>query len=66
MVKYLVRQGANLKLKANTGMNCMHIAAKGDNPRIIHYLLQTGEFWIDMADENRCTALHWACLEGSY
>jgi ankyrin repeat protein len=55
-----------LKLKANTGMNCMHIAAKGDNPRIIHYLLQTGEFWIDMADENRCTALHWACLEGSY
>jgi len=66
MVKYLIRFGAEITQKGANGITCLHLAAKGDHPRIIHFLLDSAQFWVDMPDENRCTALHYACLEGAY
>lgn len=33
---------------------------------MVHYLISQGIFEVDSIDYNGCTALHWACLEGSY
>ena len=66
MVKYLAWFGADIMQKAANGATCLHLAVKGDHPRIIHYLLESRDFWVDLPDENRCTALHVACLEGAY
>lgn len=33
---------------------------------ITHYLISNQIFDVDAIDSNGCTALHWACLEGSY
>lgn len=62
----LLSAGANIHQTVNQGVNCLHLAAKSNSVCITHYLISNKLFDIDCIDQNGCTALHWACLEGSY
>lgn len=62
----LLSAGADLKLTLKHGVSCLHLAAQANNVRVVHYLLSQKFFDVDSTDHNGCTALHWACMEGSY
>jgi ankyrin repeat protein len=62
----LMKFGADVKEVNSSGINCLHIAAQGDKPKVLHFLLINKFFDIEETDINGCTALHWACYSGSY
>jgi len=66
MFLLLISAGADLSKNLKTGINCLHLAAQSNNVKVVHYLLSSQLFDVDSVDDNGCTALHWACLEGSY
>lgn len=62
----LVSAGAEMKSCLAAGVSCLHLAAQSNNVKTVHYLLSQGVLPVDWLDNNGCTPLHWACLEGSY
>eukprot|EP00347_Sterkiella_histriomuscorum_P015541 403356641 len=58
--------GGDLQLANNQGINCMHFASQGNQPKVLHYLSQNHNFSLEEYDANGCTPLHWACVSGSY
>ncbi|CDW91601.1 dhhc zinc finger domain containing protein [Stylonychia lemnae] len=66
IMQMLQRFGGDIQIVNNQKINCLHFAAQGNQPKIIHYLLRNGYFEVDTPDINGCTALHWACISGSY
>ena len=65
-VRYFVDMGADVKLKDNLGMNCLHIAAKNGNFSLCKTLIDEYKFNVDMADNEGRTALHHSAINGSY
>ena len=73
-VKFIIEQAKNYKIKIDfnsqdkQGKNCLILAAKMRHEKLAIYLLeQAGEdknFNINLADENKMTALHYACALG--
>lgn len=79
LLKRLVSLGGDIAAKNSHSIDCLHFAAQGNQPRILHYLLKNEHFRGDMSlkasglhfrserqDVNGYTALHWACHSGSY
>jgi ankyrin repeat protein len=63
----LANIGADLVAATQNGVNCFHFAAKADDVRILHYMVSKRVLTdVDMMDYAGCSALHWACLDGSY
>ena len=61
----LMKNGATVEAVTNLGKNVLHMAAEGNQPSMIIYLIsQHGQDILSM-DENGSTPLHWACYSGS-
>ena len=66
IVKLLKKLGAKIETVTNLGKNVIHIAAEGNQPSMLLYLLLNEALDIYSVDENGSTPLHWACYSGSY
>ena len=64
MIKLLLFYGASLRGKNKYGLNCMHVAAQGDQALSLVFFRDKG---IDPEERDfgGNTALHWACYSGS-
>ena len=58
--------GADIKLKDDSGMNCLHIAAINLHLNLCKILIEKYQFDVDMADNEGRTALHIAAENCSY
>ena len=58
--------GADIKLKNDSGMNCLHIAAINLHLNLCKILIEKYQFDVDMADNEGRTALHIAAENCSY
>ena len=61
VIKELLELGANMQVKNAYGLNCMHIAAQGNEPISLYYFKQLGLSLISR-DKRGSTPLHWACF----
>lgn len=65
-VNLLKDNGAKIEVTTNIGKNAIHLAAEGNQPSMILYLMLNEALDINSVDENGGTPLHWACYSGSY
>ena len=66
MIKFLFENGADFKCKTTTGVNTLHMAAQGNQPKVINALLYEYEcFDINCVDNSGATPLIWAAFCGS-
>ena len=61
----LIKNGASLEAVTNLGKNILHLAAEGNQPSMIIYLITQHGQDIYSVDENGSTPLHRACYCGS-
>ena len=61
----LIKNGASVEAVTNLGKNVLHMAAEGNQPSMIIYLISQHGQDILSVDENGSTPLHWACYSGS-
>ena len=61
----LIKNGAIIETVTNLGKNVLHMAAEGNQPSMIIYLITNFFQDILSMDENGSTPLHWACYSGS-
>ena len=66
LVKFLAENGADIHLKTETGMNCLHIAAFRGYLSLCKYLIDKHNFDVNMTDNKGLTALHFSAINGSY
>ena len=66
IVNLLKDNGAKIEMTTNAGKNVIHLAAEGNQPSMILYLMLNEALDINSVDENGSTPLHWACYSGSY
>ena len=60
IIKILLDNGADYKIRNNMGLSVMHMAAQGDKPSILIYFKDKYKFDILDRDYNGNTPLHWA------
>ncbi len=60
IIKILLDNGADYKIRNNMGLSIMHMAAQGDKPSILIYFKDKYKFDILDRDYNGNTPLHWA------
>ena len=65
LLKLLIDNGANVDAVTNLGKNLMHMAAEGNQPSMLIYLITEQHLSAQSVDENGSTPLHWACYLGS-
>ena len=65
LLKLLIDNGANVDAVTNLGKNLMHMAAEGNQPSMLIYLITEQHQSAQSVDENGSTPLHWACYSGS-
>lgn len=65
ILKKLVENGANCKISNERGLNALHLAAQGNFPHMIVYLMEKNNFDINTQDNSGNTALHWAVYMNS-
>ena len=65
LFKLLIENGANIDAVTNLGKNVMHMAAEGNQPSMIIYLITEQHQSSQSVDENGSTPLHWACYFGA-
>ena len=53
---------ADVNIKNNSGQTALHVAAEGDVPISLWYLVTTCGMDINDADNCGRTPLHWACV----
>ena len=56
----LMENGADINSTNSFGLNSLHLAAQGNFPNIIVYLIEKYHFNINLKDKNGNSALHWA------
>ena len=61
----LVENGANSQIKNDNGLNSLHLAAQGNFPHMIVYLMEKNNIDINSQDNAGNTALHWAVYMNS-
>ena len=66
LVKLLAENGADIHVKAETGINCLHIAAFRGHLSLCKYLIDKHNFDVHMTDNMGLTALHFSTIKGSY
>lgn len=47
------------------GLNCLHVAAQGNKPQSLIYMIEKFNMDINTKDKVGSTPLHWACYTGS-
>ena len=57
--KKLIKLGAESKVGNVGGLNALHLAAQGNHPNLIVYLIEKCGFNINSRDNNGRSALHW-------
>ncbi len=65
LLKLLIDNGANVDAVTNLGKNVMHMAAEGNQPSMIIYLITEEHQSSQCVDESGSTPLHWACYAGA-
>ena len=63
--KLLKENGANVDEVTTLGKNVLHMAAEGNQPSMIIYLIKEEHLSPTSYDENGSSPLHWACYFGS-
>jgi len=64
LIKLLMRNKSDYKVKTREGINMLHVAAQGDQAYSLTYFKSKG-LSIMSKDKERSTPLHWACVAGS-
>ena len=65
LLKLLIENGANVDAVTNLGKNVMHMAAEGNQPSMLIYLISEEHQSSSSVDESGSTPLHWACYAGA-
>ena len=47
------------------GMSALHLAAQGDQPAALYYLIHEQNIYVDQTDSKGSSALHWATHSAS-
>ena len=63
--KFLRKNEADVNEVTNLGKNVLHMAAEGNQPSMIIYLITEEKLSPQSIDENGSSPLHWACYFGS-
>lgn len=61
----LMENGADISATNSSGLNPLHLAAQGNYPNIIIFLIEKYNFDINSKDNKGNTALHWAVYSNS-
>ena len=61
----LMENGADISTTNSSGLNALHLAAQGNFPNIIIFLIEKYEFDINSRDNKGNSALHWAVYSNS-
>jgi palmitoyltransferase len=61
----LIKNGANINLKNNTGLNVLHLCAQGNKPTQLYYFSQKFNMNLSIKDNQGNMPLHWACFFNS-
>ena len=64
LIKLLMRNKADFRVKTNEGINMLHVAAQGDQAFSLTYFKDKG-LSIMSRDNELSTPLHWACCAAS-
>ena len=65
LLQLLIKSGASVDAVTNLGKNVMHMAAEGNQPSMMIYLITKEHQSSQSVDENGSTPLHWACYAGA-
>lgn len=65
LLQLLIKNGASVEAATNIGKNIMHMAAEGNQPSMMIYLISKEHQSAQSVDENGSTPLHWACYAGA-
>ena len=61
----LMENGADISITNSSGLNALHLAAQGNFPNIIIFLIEKYGFDINSKDNKGNSALHWAVYSNS-
>ena len=64
IIKCLIKNGADIRVKSKQGINLLHVSAQGDQAYSLVYFRNKG-LSIQERDGDKSTPLHWACFAGS-
>ncbi|CAF0720907.1 unnamed protein product [Brachionus calyciflorus] len=65
IVKYLIKSGANINIRAEDGMNSIHVACQTGDLDMVRMLIEEYYANINEKDFNGATPLHYACVNGN-
>ena len=65
LLQFLITSGASVEAVTNLGKNIIHMAAEGNQPSMMIYLISKEHQSSQSVDENGSTPLHWACYSGA-
>ena len=65
LLQFLITSGASVDAVTNLGKNVIHMAAEGNQPSMMIYLITKEHQSSQSVDENGSTPLHWACYSGA-
>ena len=65
LLQFLITSGASVDAVTNLGKNVIHMAAEGNQPSMMIYLISKEHQSSQSVDENGSTPLHWACYSGA-
>ena len=65
LFELLIKNGASVDMVTNLGKNVIHMAAEGNQPSMMIYLISKEHQSSQSIDENGSTPLHWACYSGA-
>ena len=66
VVEFFVEKKIDIYQKTKDGKNCLHIAASKGHFNLCKTLIEKINFNVDMVDNKKWTALHYAAQKGSY
>jgi hypothetical protein len=64
-ITILINSGADIDSGNIKGINVMHMAAQGNQPRSLIFFREKYNFPLDSIDKDGNTVLHWSCYLGS-
>jgi ankyrin repeat protein len=65
LIQNLIENSANHLHTNNQGLNCLHVAAQGNKPESLLFMVEKYGLDINSRDSVNSTPLHWACYTGS-
>ena len=66
LIKFFTDKGTDIHLKADNGVNCLHIAALSGHLNLCKRLINKHNFDVNLADDDGYTAVHFSANHGSY